>query len=87
MKDNEKLRKSFNELAALVFGIHFEEWYQRGYWTNRYIPFIFAEGDKVVANVSVNVLDFVINGERKKAIPLGTVMSILIFVIEDSQPV
>jgi len=74
-KKNETLRKSFNELATLVFGIQFEDWYQKGYWNNRYIPFSYVVEDKVIANVSVNLLDFVIDGKRKKAIQIGTVMS------------
>ncbi|WP_042460024.1 GNAT family N-acetyltransferase [Neobacillus dielmonensis] len=74
-KDDENLRKSFNELAAMVFGINFEDWYQKGFWSNRYIPFSYIDGGKVVANVSVNVLDFVINGEKKRALQIGTVMT------------
>jgi predicted N-acetyltransferase YhbS len=74
-KDNEILRKSFNELATMIFGIHFEEWYQKGFWNNRYIPCSYLDGDKVVANVSVNLLDLVIDGEKKNAIQLGTVMT------------
>jgi predicted N-acetyltransferase YhbS len=74
-KKNEELRKSFNELATLVFGLNFEDWYKKGYWNNRYIPFSYAEGAKVIANVSVNLLDFVINGEKKRAIQIGTVMT------------
>jgi len=31
-KNNEELRKSFNDLATLVFGLSFEDWYQKGYW-------------------------------------------------------
>ncbi len=58
-KNNEELRKIFNELATLIFGLNFESWYKKGYWNNRYIPFSYAEGDKVIANVSVNLLDFV----------------------------
>ena len=74
-KDNENLRKSFNELATMVFGINFEEWYQKGFWNNRYIPFSYMYGGKVVANVSVNVLDLVIDGEKKSSIQIGTVMT------------
>jgi predicted N-acetyltransferase YhbS len=74
-KKNETLRKSFNELATLVFGIQFEDWYQKGYWNNRYIPFSYVVKNKVIANVSVNQLDFVIDGKRKKAIQIGTVMT------------
>lgn len=55
-KNNDALRKSFFELAANTFGLSFENWYQKGFWTERYIPFSFVEGDKVIANVSVNLL-------------------------------
>ncbi|PFN96124.1 GNAT family N-acetyltransferase [Bacillus sp. AFS076308] len=74
-KHDESLRKSFNELAAKVFGINFEGWYQKGFWNNRYIPFSYIDGSKVVANVSVNVLNLVINGEKKNALQIGTVMT------------
>jgi len=66
---------SFNQLASETFGIDFEEWYQKGYWNNRYIPYSFANGDRVVANISVNLIDFVMKGEEKKAIQIGTVMT------------
>ncbi|WGG44599.1 GNAT family N-acetyltransferase [Rossellomorea sp. DA94] len=74
-KNDEELRNSFNELATLVFGVNFEDWYQKGYWKNHYIPFSYVEGSKVIANVSVNLLDFIINGEKKRAIQIGTVMT------------
>ena len=74
-KNDENLRKNFNELATMVFGINFEDWYQKGFWNNRYIPFSYIDGDKVVANVSVNVLNLVIYGEKKNAIQIGTVMT------------
>ncbi|MFC4323031.1 GNAT family N-acetyltransferase [Litchfieldia salsa] len=74
-KNNDELRKSFNDLATLVFGLNFEEWYKKGYWNDRYIPFSYVAGTKVIANVSVNILKLVINGEIKKAIQIGTVMT------------
>jgi predicted N-acetyltransferase YhbS len=74
-KNNEKLRNSFNTLASMVFGINFEKWYKLGLWNERYIPFSYVEGEQVIANVSVNLLDFVVNGKEKKAIQIGTVMT------------
>ncbi|WP_246092792.1 GNAT family N-acetyltransferase [Terrilactibacillus laevilacticus] len=74
-KNEENLRKSYNELATMVFGINFEDWYQKGFWSNRYIPFSYIDGGKVVANVSVNVLDLIIKGEKKRALQIGTVMT------------
>lgn len=35
IKDNEKLRKSFNDLSVEVFDLSFENWYQNGFWTDK----------------------------------------------------
>ncbi|MDM5279868.1 GNAT family N-acetyltransferase [Paenibacillus silvae] len=74
-RDNDTLRTSFFELAASTFGIHFEEWYQQGCWGKGYVPFSYVDGDQVVANVSVNLLELIIHGEKHKAIQVGTVMT------------
>jgi len=74
-RDDEVLRKSFSVLAMGTFEISFEEWYQKGFWNERYIPYSYVQGDQVVANVSVNSLDLVIEGEQKRAIQIGTVMT------------
>lgn len=65
-KNNEVLRKSFFELAVNTFEINFEDWYQQGYWGERYIPYSYVDGDQVIANVSVNILELIIHGEKKK---------------------
>lgn len=74
-KNNDTLRNSFFELAASTFDIHFENWYQHGCWGDGYVPFSFVDGDQIVANASVNILELVIHGEKKKAIQIGTVMT------------
>lgn len=75
VKDDEILRKSFNELTQQTFGFDFEDWYQRGHWQDMYIPYVLIDGDKVVSNVSVNLIQFDVKGEQKKYIQLGTVMT------------
>jgi GNAT superfamily N-acetyltransferase len=76
-KVDDRLRASFFELANEIFGLNFKEWYEKGYWGNQYIPFSYADGNKVVSNVSVNVIDFIIQGKKKKynALQIGTVMT------------
>ncbi|MBT2685614.1 GNAT family N-acetyltransferase [Bacillus sp. ISL-37] len=74
-RENKTLRKSFMQLALDVFGIDFESWHEHGYWGERYIPFSYADGDMIVANVSVNELDFIIEGKNYKALQIGTVMT------------
>ncbi|MFD3450168.1 hypothetical protein ACFDTO_36945 [Microbacteriaceae bacterium 4G12] len=65
---NAELRNSFNELARHIFGINFEDWYDKGYWKETYVPYSYVDGDRVIANVSVNILNLVINNEEKRAI-------------------
>lgn len=74
-KHNDTFRKSYSELSHLTFGIEFEEYYQKSFWSDRYVPFSYIYQDKVIANVSVNLLDFVIQGKKKKALQIGTVMT------------
>lgn len=74
-RDHDGYRNSFFELAASVFGIDFKSWYAKGYWGERYIPYSFATNGKIIANVSVNLLDFIVEGNTYKAVQIGTVMT------------
>lgn len=74
-RNNGELRQSFNELARKTFGIDFEDWYQNGFWSDRYNPYSVVENGRVVANVSVNHMNFIRRGERQFFIQLGTVMT------------
>jgi hypothetical protein len=74
IKDNQQLRASFNELAMNVFGISFEGWYEKGFWTEKYDPFCFVDNSTVIANVSVNILELIMNGEKRRALQIGTVI-------------
>jgi predicted GNAT family N-acyltransferase len=74
-KNDDVLRNSFNELANQIFGINFECWYQKGYWTEKYEPYSFVDKNKVVANISVNKINLLINGEMKRGLQIGTVMT------------
>ena len=74
-KNNNKLRESFNELAKETFSIDFEDWYENGYWTEKYNPYSVEIEGTIVANVSVNTMDFIFNEKEVKLIQLGTVMT------------
>lgn len=73
--DYDKYRMNFNALTEKTFGFNFEKWYQDGYWKNQYIPYSLMDGDVVVSNVSVNIMDFEVFGKMKRYIQLGTVMT------------
>ena len=74
-KDHESLRRSFNKLAQKTFGIDFEQWYKDGYWGNGYITYSLIKDSNIIANVSVSIMEFLIYGEKKRYIQLGTVMT------------
>lgn len=73
--NNDNLRKSFNNLSKKTFGLNFEEWYQNGFWGENYNPYSIVKNGEVIANVSVNKTNFIWNGETKKLVQLGTVMT------------
>ena len=75
IREDKALRDSFNALAEQTFGLNFEDWYQNGYWKDNYIPYCALCDGEVVANVSVNPMEFVFDGEKRKVIQLGTVMT------------
>jgi len=76
-KNNDGLRKSFNELAMMTFGkaIDFESWYQNGYWNDCYVCYSFIDNECVIANASINHMTVRQNGQSLKAIQIGTVMT------------
>lgn len=74
-KENETLRKSFHELTEKVYGFNLENWYLQGFWGDSYIPHSLLDGDKIVANVSTNVMNFELDGRKKQYIQIGTVMT------------
>lgn len=75
MKEDNALRRSYNSLAEKTFGLSFEEFYQNGYWTDKYIPYSLIDEGKVIANASVNILKSFYNGQEKRCIQIGTVMT------------
>lgn len=78
-KDDDRIRKSFNELAMKTYGFDFEQWYQLGYWRNTYVPYSLMKDDKIIANVSASNIDFWVMSERKSYVQIGTVMTDLFY--------
>lgn len=74
-RENDKLRRSFFRLAWETFGLDFAPWYQGGWWTDHYLPYSFADGEVVVANVSVNRMELESADSRHLGIQIGTVMT------------
>ena len=74
-KNNDDLRGKFNNITREVFGFDFEDWYQRGFWDDRYICHSFLEEGQIISNVSTSKFELFINGRVFNAIQIGTVMT------------
>ena len=74
MKD-DKHRQAYNRLATDTFRLSFDSWYNSGYFDGSHIPYTLFDGEKAVANISVNVMDVCFNGKQLRYIQLGTVMT------------
>lgn len=74
-KDNESLRRSYNKLTQKTYEFDFEQWYQSGYWGSSYIQYSLLDGEDIIANVSISIIDCLILGENKRYIQIGTVMT------------
>lgn len=75
IRDNAELRRSFCDLSIKTFDLDFEDWYQNGYWGDKYIPYVLIDRGRVIANVSVNTISFRHRGEALRYVQLGTVMT------------
>lgn len=53
--------------------ISFQRWYEYGGWDERYVAYAIADGDRIVANVSVTRMEIVLKGERIRGWQLGAV--------------
>lgn len=74
-KDNDKYRASFNCLAESTFDINLEEWYQQGFWNDKYMCYSYLHNESIIANVSINKMELKYQGKEYQAIQIGTVMT------------
>lgn len=72
---DDHYRGSLNRLVKKTYGFDFEAWYRQGYWSDKYRPYSLVHKNEIVANVSVNPIDFMIGGRLRRAVQIGTVMT------------
>ena len=75
IREDAVAREGFMALARTVFDLDFAGWQAAGFWTDKYIPYALMDGERVIANVSVNIMDMEYRGQLRKFIQLGTVMT------------
>ena len=73
--EDDRLRAALNALTRKTFGFDFEGWFNAGGWEGDYLPYSLMDGGRMIANVSVNRMRFLQNGQERHYIQLGTVMT------------
>lgn len=67
-------KAAFRDLAWEVFGLDFGAWEAGGYWTDRYRPFTYFDGEgRAVASACVNSMSLVVAGRPIQAAQFSTV--------------
>ena len=67
-------RAALGALTQAAFGFDFEAWAARGFCARgAYVPYSFEEDGRILSNVSVNRMEFCLNGEKRRWLQLGTV--------------
>ena len=71
---NAAARAALGALTQAAFGFDFEAWVARGFCARgAYVPYSFEEDGRILSNVSVNRMEFCLNGEKRRWLQLGTV--------------
>jgi GNAT superfamily N-acetyltransferase len=66
-------RATFRKFVLEIHGLDFTAWETAGFWDNNYTPFSFFDGDRIVANVCVYLLDAVINHRQTRLAQISAV--------------
>ncbi len=66
-------RKAFDTLINQTFGLSFEEWYQKGEWGEWNQPYTLIDGERAIANITVNHMKALYDGKVRNYIQIGGV--------------
>lgn len=69
-------REGYFRLANKIFGLRFEEWYDSGYWDDKFIPYVLYDHDVAVSSVAVCVNDVSWQNTVKRYVQISTVMTL-----------
>lgn len=73
-RDDTSLRNKFFSFTETVFSwADFRIWFQRGHWSDNYVPISVLADEVIVANVSISKMKILHNGQCIKGLQFGTV--------------
>lgn len=74
-RDDTKMREKFYKLPQEFFCVDFKAWYEAGYWGDWYNPHCLLYKGEVVSNVGVSKQEYMLQGQKKNIIQLGSVVT------------
>jgi len=72
---DDKKRKGFDALIKQTFKLSFEKWYQNGEWGDWNQPYTLYDGEKAIANITVNHMKVLYKDKIRDYIQLGGVVT------------
>lgn len=73
-RDDHVLRNEYYRYSNTIFkGLDFERWYQRGFWTGRYVPYSLIKGGRIISNVSAYSMNVLLGGREVRGLQIGNV--------------
>jgi ribosomal protein S18 acetylase RimI-like enzyme len=73
-RESDLYREKYFRFVERVFdGVGFREWYARGFWDERYIPYSIILDDLIISNVSVSKMKLIVQGKAVNGIQIGAV--------------
>jgi GNAT superfamily N-acetyltransferase len=73
--DDERYMSSLNRLGREIFTLDCEDWYRQNLYYGRCRFLSYADGDEIVSNVSVSEMDLLVEGESRRGLQIGAVMT------------
>jgi GNAT superfamily N-acetyltransferase len=71
--NDQSAREAFKRFILEIHGLDFSAWEAAGYWDESYRPFSLFEGESVVANVCLYLLDAIVHGSPTQLLQISGV--------------
>ncbi len=73
-RDDHVLRNEYCRYSKTIFnGLEFATWYQRGFWTERYVPYSLMKDGRIISNVSAYSMNVLLDGREVRGLQIGNV--------------
>ncbi len=73
-RDIELLRNEYFNFISIIFpSADFKEWYSKGFWKDECNPISLIKDGKIISNVSVAVMNIIVEGRNLRGIQIGAV--------------